>query len=540
MPPSIQALLAAASTGSSRRSGRCSSARLSSGGVLARCGRRPLAGRRRGGISSQRPLARAPRARAARAVGVSRRGRLPLRPRADPRRHVRRHPEGAARGAARALRRLARRHGGEDELVGYHLEQAYRYRAELGVGRRRGLAADAGERLGAAGIRAWKRGDATAALTLLRRALALLPPQHGSRVELLRELSTALWLGGDVDAAELALSESIDVARATGNTRIEWYGHLERAARNASTHGETDELVETAERAVEVFEKLGDDLGLARAWRRLGLVAHTERRFADTAVACERALAHAVASGDEQERARVADLLCTALLFGPARVDEAIDRVEAILASAGRNVVLRAHVSTSLAGLLAMRAEFERARELYGEAGAVYEKLGLRLPRVGWTEIVASVEALAGDSQAAANALRSGYAVLDTGGQDSLRTRFATLLSFQLADDGDLQSARSFAHVAEAAAVPLDDDSTARLLAARALLVAGTTDAEQLGREAVTAAERTDNVNLQAAMHLTLARATGDPAEAARAKQLFETKGNVAGAVTTGLWSLQP
>ena len=49
-----------------------------------------------------------------------------------------------------------------DELVGYHLEQAYRLRAELGRidGRARRLATDAGGRLGAAGIEAWKRGDA--------------------------------------------------------------------------------------------------------------------------------------------------------------------------------------------------------------------------------------------------------------------------------------------------------------------------------------------------------------------------------------------
>ena len=45
-----------------------------------------------------------------------------------------------------------------DEIVGYHLEQAYRYRAELGPPNRRAkqLAADAGERLGSAGMRAFR------------------------------------------------------------------------------------------------------------------------------------------------------------------------------------------------------------------------------------------------------------------------------------------------------------------------------------------------------------------------------------------------
>ncbi|HWX08891.1 MAG TPA: hypothetical protein VNY33_02840, partial [Gaiellaceae bacterium] len=251
------------------------------------------------------------------------------------------------------------------------------------------------------------------------------------------------------------------------------------------------------------------------------------------------ALPHALESGDEQEHARVADLLCTALMFGPAHVNEAIDRVEKILASAGRNAVLRAHVSTSLAGLLAMRGDVERARALCVEAGAVYEELGLRLYKVGWTDIVASVEALAGDAQAAVDALRNGYAVVDAGGQDSLRARFATLLAFQLADNGDQAAARFFAEVAETAAVPLDDDSTARLLAAQALLATETPDGGRLARDAVIASERTDNLNLQGAMHLTLARVTGDPLEAEVAKQLFEAKGNVAAAAATELWSLQ-
>jgi DNA-binding SARP family transcriptional activator len=429
-------------------------------------------------------------------------------------------------------------HDGEDELVGHHLEQAARYRVELGAADE-ALAKRAGELLGEAGRRAAARGDSAAALTLLRRSLALLPPDHRLRIELLRELSSAFWIDGDVDAADLALSESIAAAQAAGDTRLEWYGRLERAARTAPSRGETDSLVTTAQRAIEVFEELGDDLGLARAWRRLGLVAHTQRRYADTAVACERALTHAVSSGDEQERARVADLLCTALLFGPTRVDESIDRVETILASAEHNVVLRAHVSTSLAGLVAMRGEFERARELYGAAGVVYDELGLRLPRVGWTEVVAEVELLAGNATAAIAALRSANAVLDGGGLEGLRTYHAALLAFVLANARQTAAARPFVRICELFEGTLDHDATARLRAARAELAAGTPAAEGLAREAVAAAGRTDNLNLQAEMRLVLARVLGDANEAAAARALFEAKGNVAAATATGLSSSQ-
>ena len=61
-----------------------------------------------------------------------------------------------------------------DEVVGYHLEQAYRYGVELGavdpiVGRR------AAERLGAAAQAAMARQDVAAAVNLLTRAVELVP-----------------------------------------------------------------------------------------------------------------------------------------------------------------------------------------------------------------------------------------------------------------------------------------------------------------------------------------------------------------------------
>jgi len=419
--------------------------------------------------------------------------------------------------------------GGEDELVGYHLEQAYLYRAELGR-LDDDLAERAGELLGGAGTRAAARGDAAAALTLLRRSLALLPPLHPSRIELLRELSGALWVDGDVDAAELVLSDSIHAARAAGNTRLEWYGRLERAARNATANGETTALVTTAESAVLVFQGLGDDLGLARAWRRLGLVAHTEHRYGDATTAFERALAHAEASGDEQERARSADALCTALLYGPARVADAVERAEAILASAGSNAVLRSHVSTSLAGLVAMQGDFDRARELYTEAGAVYEKLGLRLPWIGWTVVAAAVELLAGDAAAAVKVLRDGYEVLAAGGHESLRAYQAGVLAFVLATEGEAAAAQRFVVACAPGLIAGAHDTAARLRAAQALLVDHRLDGERLAREAVELSERTDDLNLQAAMHLTLARISGDADEATEARRLYERKGNVAAA----------
>ena len=88
------------------------------------------------------------------------------------------HPQVAPGRAARALRRLGRGQAVEDEIVGYHLERAVRYRSELGPvdDQVRALARRAAGHLEAAGTRAHARGDVPAAVGLLQRASSLLPP----------------------------------------------------------------------------------------------------------------------------------------------------------------------------------------------------------------------------------------------------------------------------------------------------------------------------------------------------------------------------
>ena len=104
-----------------------------------------------------------------------------------------------------------------DEILGYHLEQAYGYRSELGpIGElAEELAARAGERLGRAGRRAIVGGgDVAAAASLLSRAVALLPEGHPLRPELLTELGSALMMTGDFAGAEGVLEEAVLSAEA--------------------------------------------------------------------------------------------------------------------------------------------------------------------------------------------------------------------------------------------------------------------------------------------------------------------------------------
>ena len=89
-----------------------------------------------------------------------------------------------------------------DEIVGYHLEQAQRYRAELdrsdpGLAE---LARRASARLATAGEGALERGDFNAGRSLYARATAQLPDGDEARLALAPEFADALFESGDADA----------------------------------------------------------------------------------------------------------------------------------------------------------------------------------------------------------------------------------------------------------------------------------------------------------------------------------------------------
>ena len=103
----------------------------------------------------------------------------------------------------------------QDEILGYHLEQAVRYRVELDPddAHANGLAHRASTRLGAAGRAAFARDDIHATTNLLGRAVALLP-EGLQRRSLLADLAHAAILAADRETA-VALLDELDRGDAT-------------------------------------------------------------------------------------------------------------------------------------------------------------------------------------------------------------------------------------------------------------------------------------------------------------------------------------
>ncbi|TMB70517.1 MAG: zinc-ribbon domain-containing protein, partial [Chloroflexi bacterium] len=122
------------------------------------------------------------------------------------------------------LQRAAREDAADyEEILAYHLEQAYRYHAELGRTDEAGrLAQQAGKRLATVGLRALARGDMPAAIGLMRRAANVLPADDQARLRLLPELGAALVDAGELASAETTVQEAVDRAHASGNQLVRW------------------------------------------------------------------------------------------------------------------------------------------------------------------------------------------------------------------------------------------------------------------------------------------------------------------------------
>jgi len=446
---------------------------------------------------------------------------------------------------ARLHERYARwfeRSSGEDVIVGYHLEQAYVLRKQLGGlnGETEALAGEAGDLLGAAGERALRRADVPAAINLLTRATSLLPVGHPRRAALLLELGQALMKAGRFTEAEPALAQTLEAAEVAGDQRTGLRATIERQILRSFTEPAAigDEFVEIASAVIPKLEELGDDVGLAKAWRLLSSVHLLSSQFEARAAALERALEHArrVPGGDADTDAYIG-LLAQALHWGPTPVTEGIARCRVFLAEAEDNSALRATVEATLGAMVASQGSFDEAKSRYRSSVELHERLGLRFRAAVTALLGAEIELLAGDPRAAEHELRGAYETLAAMGESGSRGVVSASLALVLAQEGDDDEAWHFTRLAEEISEPGDAFAAIleRAAAARLLVRAQEFErAEESGREALALAETTDCPMLQTTALLALADVldrSGETAEARglleRAHRAFEAKGNL-------------
>jgi class 3 adenylate cyclase len=438
-----------------------------------------------------------------------------------------------------------------EEILGYHLEQSYRYRSELGPvdahGRR--LGAEASRYLSSAGRRALARGDMPAAANLLQRAAALLGENDPARALLLLDAGEAAVDTGELERAESMLTEAEDRALSAGENGTARAAALALLQLRYTTDanavqesiGLQESMVELVEREIPELEAMGDDRALMRAFRLLTYVHWTRARFGEAVAATERAIRHATAAGDEVTARRLLGSLAMSALYGPMSVPDAIVTCEEVLARAEGDRKARALTEVTLGQLEAMRGDFERARLLYCRSRASLEEFGYLLP-AALTSLASSViELLAGDLTAAESELRTDYQRLEEMGERNYISTTAGLLADILYRQGRFDESAEFAGTCEHLASPDDVASQFLWRCVRGKLRArqGAIDeAESLLSTATALIETSDQLDLQGNGLLDFAEVrelAGHPADAAALSEqaviLFERKGNVVSAL---------
>jgi class 3 adenylate cyclase/tetratricopeptide (TPR) repeat protein len=426
-----------------------------------------------------------------------------------------------------------------EEVLAYHLEQAYRLRTELGPVDQRGrrLAAEAARRLASSGNRAMDRGDVTAASNLLARAVALLEADDPERPQLLVRLGVAYTLSGDHERASAALDEALDASARAGDEQMEIRARLAQLSLFMAyePEGVTERMRRTAEEAIPILERLGDDQGLSIAWRSLCEVYLMGCRTADLEAAAERAAFHAERAGDRAGLTDAISWLVLVPILGMMPPETGIRRCEEMRARAPGDRVVEAYADLVEGMMEAMLGRFDEGRAKEHRGLGILADLGMTVSTGGMSINVGNVERYAGDLEAAERTSREGIELLESIGEKGYLSTHAALLGQVLYLQGRFDECEEMTRLAEEAGASDDIPTQVLWRHIRAKLIARVgrhDEAVALAEEAVALNEGTDSWDIRADALLDLGEVyelSGRPDDARRATRaaldLYEEKG---------------
>jgi DNA-binding SARP family transcriptional activator/tetratricopeptide (TPR) repeat protein len=437
---------------------------------------------------------------------------------------------------------LEEKPGTHEEIIGYHLEQASRFRRALSpLDPEAGtLSARAAQYLASASLRARARGDETAMVHLRKRAVSLLPVDSLERTRLLPEFGRALIRTGEYSDAEAILADAVESARAAEDRPLVLDALLAQQTLKRSMRREVaaEEAIALAEEAVSVFSKLDDHVGLARAWGHICIARLRHGNLDEGEHAIRKQIHHARQAQDARVPPDFGTLAQIAA-EGPTPVEVGIERCKELLALAkGPRAEVAIHPSR--AQLRAMLGSFEEARNEVIQARTFGEDFGYKLWAATMSIRLADVELLAGHPAAAEETLLRGCEALQQIGDLECLSLAAARLASAVYQQGRYDEALRITETSElaAAADHLEPQTLYRMTRGKVFARKGDFElAERLVREAVAMSEPTDLLTIRANALMDLAETlhlAGRPAEEAsavdQAIDLFEKKGNVVSA----------
>ena len=429
-------------------------------------------------------------------------------------------------------------------VIGYHLAQSCTYRRELGISPSAwtGLAERAAQWLSTASAVARRRCDTSAALELVEHALNVAPSASSARKADELALARLLLEVGDFPRARNLITKIREAAAVEGDVALECKAAVELGMlAQATNEGDALKIArDTARRAIEVLEPLGDDDGLARAWLLHLSVPLLLMRSADGIHASEQAAEYARRAGNNLEERDAHFWTVLGLIYGPTPVEDAITRCADIYDDLDASDLLsHANRSIAIGRLEAMRGDAELGRRMVAEGRAVVQELGMLRHWAGTSMQAAELELESGHPVAAEEVLRPAFEKLTEIGEKSYLSTMAGFLAEALYEQGRHDEAVELTTVAEEAASPTDLLSQIIYRTVRAKIAARAgrlEEAEQLIQTAALKCEDTDCSNDRARVFTDLAEVlaiAGLHAKSWRALnealELYTAKGNVPG-----------
>ncbi|MEP6808402.1 MAG: adenylate/guanylate cyclase domain-containing protein, partial [Chloroflexota bacterium] len=422
-----------------------------------------------------------------------------------------------------------------EEIIAYHLEQAYRYRTELGPpdAAASDLASRAGTMLGQASRRAEARGDIAASVDLMERAAVLLPPSADRRL-LVAQVAPNLLFAGDGPRAERLLTEVAAESEEAADERGAAWARLGLLFVQSSTQSSAASgYTRDAETLRDRLNKLGDAEGAQQAELLVALGLIVIGRAGEGGARAQAILdavpSASSGSGSLANRARV--LRAVAAVAGPMPADDVLRLVEQ---EAGHTTQLPGGASGQTR-MLCLQGRFAEARASLSLATDQMGDRGGRMLASEAHEVSGNVALLAGDVAEAVHDLKVAYdekiAARDPAGASTT----ATALAEAYLEAGNLDQAWTIAANARETASPDDfaSQGRSRQIQARVLSARNqSAEAEALVREAVAIVGRTDYLVLHgdALIHLgRILHAAGNAEEAVasarEALALYQRKG---------------
>ncbi|MEP6469455.1 MAG: hypothetical protein ABJC24_06750, partial [Chloroflexota bacterium] len=427
-----------------------------------------------------------------------------------------------------------------EEVIGYHLEQAHRYRSELGLTDELTtvLSNRAATRLRAAGTRALARNDLHAASNLLSRSAALVGDER-ERSELLLHVADSTAMMGDLVHAKQWQQQARDAAANAGDDILEMRAELEQLGLTWFMDPTFDEgrILDLTDRLAALGVERGDKQALVAAELARADVFLSRCRWTECFAALDRARALIDPLEDPRRWRLATGFRWNALRWGPVPADEAIARIDAD--EPGNETLAFARLS-STAPLLAMQDLFDEARARI-EAGKRYvSERGLQLLLGGIAFGSGTIETLAGDLEAAVREFALGIDALGPMGETGARSTLVALQAGVLYRLGRRDEMDAALQLSRDIGAPNDISTQAiwRTVAGMAAADDGHLDrAEELVDEAVALVEPTDFLEMRAEAFEALAhinaragRMDGWTAALQRALAEHEQKANLVAA----------